>query len=143
MKQFNLKNNELVAVHNAVFNIEVSNTKVNRGKFKLLKLIEKKIKEKDDDRKAILVQYSEKDGDGEAIIENESYTLIEETKAEALEALKDLEEESVAVVYGEYANNIKPYMEFLDSYEGQLDGTVGQGVFLLQEAYEQTLEEEK
>ena len=143
MKQFNLKNNELVAVHNAVFNIEVSNTKINRGKFKLLKLLEKKIKEKDADRKAILEKYSEKDKDGKAVIDNESYTLIEETKAEAVEALNELETESVAVVYGEYANNIKPYMDFLDSYEGQVDGTVGQGIFLLQEAYEQTLGEGK
>lgn len=143
MKQFNLANNELALVHDAVFSIAPSNTKINRGKFNLLKLIKKKLDELNTDRADILKKYSNKDEDGEPIIIDNRYDLVEETEKEAYKELDELGKEKVTIVYGEYANRIKDYMDFLDSYEGNLEGNVGQGIFVLQEAYETSLEGEE
>lgn len=137
-QQFDLKNAELSMVYNAVYDIPVVNSKTNRGKFKLLTLIKKKVDEYQDDLDKILQKYALKDAEGNFLPgqNGKKYKIPEDTK-EADEELKELQKETVTIVYGEYSNRIKDIVDFLDSYEGQLDGKTGEGIYTLLEAIEE------
>ena len=143
MKQFKLQNKNLASVHNAVYNIPTNTQKVNRGKFKLLDLIHKKIKEWDADREEIFKAFGKKDEEGNYIPNgNEAYTFDESDNKEIRKQLDELADENVTIVYGEYSNRIKDIIEYLENYEGHIDGETGHGLYLLLEAYEENTEEE-
>lgn len=144
MKQLTLKNKSLANIHNAVYNIPTSNQKINRGKFKLLDLILKKIKEWEADREAIFKEFGKQDEEGNYIPNgNDKYTFDAEDTKEINQQLDELLEEEATIVYGEYANRIKDIMDYLENYEGQIDGQTGQGLYELLEAYDANIEEVK
>lgn len=144
MKQLTLKNKSLANIHNAVYNIPTSNQKINRGKFKLLDLILKKIKEWEADREAIFQEFGKKDDEGNYIPNgDDKYTFETKDTKEINRQLDELLEEEATIVYGEYTNRIKDIMEYLENYEGQIDGQTGQGLYELLETYDANNEEEK
>lgn len=139
MKEFYLSNKDLVPVYNAVYSIPTKNSKINRSKFKLLSLIDKKIKEHEQDRKTILEKYAKKNEDGEPEkVENGGYKIEKENIETCGDEVIELGDEKVTIVYGEYASRVKDIMDYLDNYEGELDGDTGKGMYVLLEAYEQT-----
>lgn len=143
-QQFELQNNELTMIYNAVYNTPVSNSKINRGKFKLLSCIKKKVDEYQEDIDQILQKYALKDENGEFLPgENGNKYRMPKKTPEADEELKVLQEERVKIVYGEYSNRIKDIISYLDAYEGTLDGNTGEGIYTLLEAIEQAESEEK
>ena len=144
MKQITLTNNMLVAIYNSVYVIPTNSTevynssKLNRSKNKLLELIDKKMNELEHDRVEILKEFADKNENGEPI-ENEdgTYKLNKSNDREANEQVKVLLEEDVCINYGEYSSRIKEFMEYLDNYDGELDGRTGQAVYWLLEAYDE------
>ena len=129
-----LKNKELTGVYNALRNIKVYTSKMNRKKFKLMNCIKAKIDELGEDQKRILEDYSVKDDDGKAIVKDGSYD-IKDTEG-VQKDINELADEVVTINFGEHADAVSEFMSYLENYEGELDGPTGEGIFILQEAYE-------
>lgn len=144
-QKMQLANKYLVTIYNSVFGIKVPNSKTNTAKFKLLKLIENKTNEYQEDNQRVLAEFAVKDDAGEAKKNDDgSFVMPElgtEERRQANTAVTELADELVTIEYGEYSNRIKEIMDYLANYEGELDGNAGQGLFLLLDAYEESKEE--
>ncbi len=116
--------------------------KTNRAKHKLLKLINKKFEEYAEDEKLLIETHAEKDADGEPIkLDGGNYKIDKANTKQAQKEINELGDMKAVIVYGEFALDIKPAIEYILNYEGHIDAKMGQGLFDLIEAYEK--EEEK
>lgn len=144
MKQFTLQNRQLIIVGEALRDLPTNDFKTNRAKHKLLKLINKKFEEYAEDEKILVESHAEKDSDGEPIkLENGNYKIAKEKTKLAQKEINELGDMEAVIVYGEFALDIKPAIDYILNYEGHIDAKMGQGLFDLIEAYEKSLEEEK
>lgn len=142
MKQFTLQNRQLIIVGEALRDLPTNDFKTNRAKHKLLKLINKKFEEYAEDEKILVESHAEKDSDGEPIkLENGNYKIAKEKTKLAQKEINELGDMDAVIVYGEFALDIKPAIDYILNYEGHIDAKMGQGLFDLIEAYEK--EEEK
>lgn len=142
MKQeFTIKNRDLETVLAGVYSVNAPNTKINRAKFRLLKLIQRKAQELEEEQDQILTKYAEKDDQGEPIHGegNMKFKLPndKETEFNINAELKELSEEVSVLAYGEYSTKIQKFMDYLEVYEEVLKGREAEGIFILQEAYEE------
>lgn len=144
MKQFTLQNRQLIIVGEALRDLPTNDFKTNRAKHKLLKLINKKFEEYAEDEKILVESHAEKDADGEPIkLENGNYKIAKEKTKLAQKEINELGDMEAVIIYGEFALDIKPAIDYILNYEGHIDAKMGQGLFDLIEAYENSLEEEK
>lgn len=142
MKQFTLQNRQLIIVGEALRDLPTNDFKTNRAKHKLLKLINKKFEEYAEDEKLLIETHAEKDSDGEPIkLENGNYKIAKEKTKLAQKEINELGDMDAVIIYGEFALDIKPAIDYILNYEGHIDAKMGQGLFDLIEAYEK--EEEK
>lgn len=142
MKQFTLQNRQLIIVGEALRDLPTNDFKTNRAKHKLLKLINKKFEEYAEDEKILVESHAEKDSDGEPIkLENGNYKIAKEKTKLAQKEINELGDMEAVIIYGEFALDIKPAIDYILNYEGHIDAKMGQGLFDLIEAYEK--EEEK
>lgn len=141
-----IKNSNLEAVLAGVYNVTVPNTKINRAKFRLLKLIQRKAQELEEEQDEILIKYAIKDSNGEPLQGegNIKFKLPDDKEIEAKinAELSELSQEVSVLNYGEYSTKIDDFMIYLDDYEEKLNGREAEGIFLLQEAYEEGLDAE-
>ena len=144
MKQFTLQNRQLIIVGEALRDLPTTDFKTNRAKHKLLKLVNKKFEEYAEDEKILVESHAEKDSDGEPIkLENGNYKIAKEKTKLAQKEINELGDMDAVIVYGEFALDIKPAIDYILNYEGHIDAKMGQGLFDLIEVYENSLEEEK
>ena len=144
MKQFTLQNRQLIIVGEALRDLPTNDFKTNRAKHKLLKLINKKFEEYAEDEKVLIETHAEKDADGEPIkLENGNYKIAKEKTKLAQKEINELGNMDAVIIYGEFALDIKPAIDYILNYEGHIDAKMGQGLFDLIEAYEKSLEGEK
>lgn len=142
MKQFTLQNRQLIIVGEALRDLPTNDFKTNRAKHKLLKLINKKFEEYAEDEKILVESHAEKDSDGEPIkLENGNYKIAKEKTKLAQKEINELGDMDAVIIYGEFALDVKPAIDYILNYEGHIDAKMGQGLFDLIEAYEK--EEEK
>ena len=142
MKQFTLQNRQLIIVGEALRDLPTNDFKTNRAKHKLLKLINKKFEEYAEDEKILVESHAEKNADGEPIkLENGNYKIAKEKTKLAQKEINELGDMEAVIIYGEFALDIKPAIDYILNYEGHIDAKMGQGLFDLIEAYEK--EEEK
>jgi seryl-tRNA synthetase len=89
--------------------------KVARLRNKLVKKLTEIVKETDEERIELCKEHSDKDKNGEAIVNDNQYQVQD---LEALNAdLQELYAEEVAIEVGEYSNNFEPLFEHLESDE--------------------------
>jgi seryl-tRNA synthetase len=89
--------------------------KVARLRNKLVKKLTEIVKETDEERIELCKEHSDKDENGEAIVNDGRYQVKD---LEALNAdLQELYAEEVAIEVGEYSNNFEPLFEHLESDE--------------------------
>jgi len=141
MSELKIKNSDLEAVLVGAYSVAAPNTKINRAKFRLLKLIQRKAEELEEEQDQILTKYAEKDSNGEPIPGegNMKFKLPEDkvTTDKINLELKELSDEFSVLVYGEYSIKIQEFMNYLEDYEETLKGREAEGIFILQEAYEE------
>ena len=112
----------------------------------LLKLVNKKFEEYAEDEKILIETHAEKDADGEPIkLDGGNYKIDKANTKQAQKEINELGDMEAVIVYGEFALDIKPAIDYILNYEGHIDAKMGQGLFDLIEAYElsQQTEEEK
>ena len=129
-----LKNKELTGIYNALRSIKTYTSKMNRKKFKLMSCLKAKIDELTEDQKRILESYSAKDEDGKAITKDGKYDIKDTDGVQ--NDINELADEVVTIDFGEHTDAVQEFMSYMDDYEGELDGPTGEGIFILQEAYE-------
>lgn len=119
-KLIEFKNGELVAVGNFLAQAKLKG-KASRGRTKLIKLIEDKNKEYNEERDTVRDPYFQVDEKGEKIIKDNKYVLKDESKGKELDKeLADLAEETVGIEFTEYNEKIKALYDALDNYNYEL-----------------------
>lgn len=137
MKQLEINKGMLAHCHNFLFKLVVPTSKINRKKYNLMDLLEKKVKEVNQEEKLIWEELAEKNEEGKPEIDiNSNYVLSPENKIKATQELTELYEEKVIMNYGEYVKNIDEIMAYLDDYEGEISGHDGNALNVLLMAYE-------
>lgn len=137
MKQLEINKGMLAPCYNFLYNLKVPSSKINRKKYNLMDLLEKKVKEVNKEEKLIWEELAEKNEKGEPEIDlNSNYVLSPENKIKASQDLTELYDEKVVMSYGEYVKNIDEIMAYLDDYEGDISGHDGNALNVLLNAYE-------
>ena len=121
--------------------------KVARLRNKLVKKLTEIVKETDEERIELCKEHSDKDENGEAIVNDGRYQVQD---LEALNAdLQELYMEEVAIEVGEYSNNFETLFEHLESdafdypLSGQDDACYNRLLDIWEDAMEQTEEGDK
>ncbi|UJF15055.1 DUF1617 family protein [Jeotgalibaca sp. MA1X17-3] len=97
----------------------VLKNKISRLRNKLIKNLSTITQELEEERVELVKEHSEKDEQGEPIIENEQYKVFD---MEALnEQVQELFAEEVAIETGEYSSNFQPLFEHLDSEDFDME----------------------
>lgn len=136
------KNNELVNVANFLVSIPLK-SKASRARTALVQKLSLKNDEFRKFQKELLEKYAQKDDSGELIKdENGSYPWIQETKAEAVEALTELNNEEVYINIEEYRPNMKLLSLALDDLDVALSGQEAVAYNLLMDQLEEESEED-
>ncbi|WP_270264768.1 DUF1617 family protein [Lactococcus formosensis] len=136
------KNNELVNVANFLVSIPLK-SKASRARTALVQKMSLKNDEFRRFQKELLEKYAQKDDSGELIKdENGSYPWIQETKAEAVEALTELNNEEVYINIEEYRPNMKLLSLALDDLDVALSGQEAVAYNLLMDQLEEESEED-
>ncbi|MDN7144451.1 DUF1617 family protein [Liquorilactobacillus mali] len=119
-KLIEFKNGELVAVGNFLAQAKLKG-KASRGRTKLIKLIEDKNKEYNEERDTVRDPYFQVDEKGEKIVKDNKYILKDESKGKELDKeLADLAEETVGIEFTEYNEKIKALYDALNNYNYEL-----------------------
>lgn len=141
-KLLKFKNNELVNVANFLVSIPLK-SKASRARTALVQKLSLKNDEFRKFQKELLEKYAQKDDSGELIQdENGSYPWIKETKAEAVEALTELNNEEVYINIEEYRPNMKLLILALDNLDMELSGQEAVAYNLLMDQLEEESEED-
>lgn len=141
-KLLKFKNNELVNVANFLVSIPLK-SKASRARTALVQKLSLKNDEFRKFQEELLEKYAQKDESGELIQdENGSYPWIKETKAEAVEALTELNNEEVYINIEEYRPNMKLLSLALDNLDMELSGQEAVAYNLLMDQLEEESEED-
>lgn len=119
-KLIEFENGELVAVGNFLAQAKLKG-KASRGRTKLIKLIEEKNKEYNEERDTVRDPYFQVDEKGEKIVKDNKYILKDESKGKELDKeLADLAKETVGIEFTEYNEKIKALYDALNNYNYEL-----------------------
>lgn len=150
MKKLTIKNKDLVPVFAFLQSLNLKG-KATRGRTQLLKRVEEKSKEFNEELTEINTLYFKKDEDDEFIVNNGVYEFIDKKKKkEANEKVKELHEEEVEILFGEYSTKLEYLFVALQAIEEEeeqysnieFSGQEAYGFNELMEAYERNEEEQ-
>ncbi|MFT8882666.1 MAG: DUF1617 family protein [Liquorilactobacillus hordei] len=141
-KLIEFKNGELVAVGNFLAQAKLKG-KASRGRTKLIKLIEEKNKEYNEERDTIRDPYFQVDEKGEKIVKDNNYVLKDTSKGKDLDKeLADLAEEIVGIEFTEYSEKFKALYDALNNYNYELSDTNAVIYDLILDKFEKNFEKE-
>lgn len=121
--------------------------KASRGRSKLLKRLEEKDKELQENRNEIRKEYFEVDENGEFKIDEDGTNLIflesvtEEDKKILTDSLLDLDKEPFEITFTEYSTQYEALFKALDNLDEELSGNKALAYDELMTAYENNKEE--
>ncbi|EJF01098.1 DUF1617 family protein [Liquorilactobacillus mali] len=141
-KLIEFENGELVAIGNFLAQAKLKG-KASRGRTKLIKLIEDKNKEYNEERDTVRDPYFQVDEKGEKIVKDNKYVLKDTSKGKELDKeLADLAEETVGIEFTEYNEKIKALYDALDNYNYELSNADAVIYDLLLDKLEENYEKE-
>jgi hypothetical protein len=144
MKQLKLQNKYIQSLYMLLNNYEWKGSKQTRAVRKLKRLLERKHKELQEDKKEIVKQYVRLTENGEIYFdENDTWETLPGKKQQLNKELEELSEEVATLEYGEYVNDISKVYEILDKSETKFSGQEADALVEFLEAYEDSKEEEK
>lgn len=121
--QLEFQNGELNPYINYLQNLELK-AKASRGRTKLIKLLDAKVKEFNDDFQAIRNEFFQKDNNGKFIEDKDKNLIVKDglTKDDAQKAADELSKEKAIVIIDEYLEQIKAMYDALNDYEQAFEG---------------------
>ena len=137
-----IKYKELETLYNVLTKSVFKNMKANRGKAKLLKMLETKDNEYVEFRKDILKNYTELDEKGELKVdENNNFKLLDNVNIEQLnQDIQELDNENVIFDNTEYTERINDFMKALSESDLEYNN---QEILLIDKILEQFEVKEK
>lgn len=119
-KTIKLQNADLVPVGNFLGKLKLKK-KASRGRTKLIKLLEAKNKEYNEDREEVRDPYFEHNEKGDRVTKDNAYVLKDSTKgADLNKELVDLAKEDAVIEFTEYSDKFRALYDALNSYEYEL-----------------------
>jgi hypothetical protein len=119
-KTIKLQNADLVPVGNFLGKLKLKK-KASRGRTKLIKLLEAKNKEYNEDREEVRDPYFEHNEKGDRVTKDNAYVLKDPTKgADLNKELVDLAKEDAVIEFTEYSDKFRALYDALNSYEYEL-----------------------
>ncbi|MFT9003804.1 MAG: DUF1617 family protein [Liquorilactobacillus hordei] len=141
-KLIEFENGELVAVGNFLAQSKLKG-KASRGRTKLIKLIEEKNKEYNEERDTVRDPYFQVDDNGEKIVKDNKYVLKDTSKGKDLDKeLADLAKETVGIEFTEYNEKIKALYDDLNNYNYELSDADAVIYDLILDKFEENYEKE-
>lgn len=130
--QIKFKNADLQGTYDFLNHLKISGAAVNRARYQIVKLIEAKLKEFSESRKALIDMYANKGDDDKPLIKDGYYQLSADSKDDYNREYRQLLSESAMITIDDYVDKFKTLYEFLTKYNEELDGTDGYayGAFL-------------
>lgn len=135
-----LQGKYLAPIDQLLFDLKLKNRKDSRSRTKLKKLIVRKLKEFEEDRKTLIEAYAEKDEEGNPKVnEQGSYLFPSGLPKKLKEELDELGDELVIIEGGEYVNHITGMKKVLENEEIdiELSGSEADAYDHLLDAYEE------
>ena len=114
MKKLVFKKEEVQPLMNFLATVKLKN-KNSRLRNKLNKKFGEVVTELDEDRVALCKEYSEKDDNGEPVVVDGEYKILDTSSLN--EQIVELFTEEVYIEVGEYSSNFEPLFAYLDSEE--------------------------
>lgn len=119
-KTIKLQNADLVPVGNFLGKLKLKG-KASRGRTKLIKLLEAKNKEYNEDREEVRDPYFEHDDKGKRVTKDNAYVLKDPTKgADLNKELVDLAKEDAVIEFTEYSDKFRALYDALNAYSYEL-----------------------
>lgn len=141
-KTIELKNADLVPTGNFLAGLKLKG-KASRGRTKLIKLLEAKNKEYNEDREEIRDPYFLHDDKGSRVTKDNKYVLKDETKgADLNKELADLAKEKAVIEFTEYSEKLQALYEALANYDYELSNTDAVVYDLVMDELENNFEKE-
>lgn len=121
--QLEFQNGELNPYINFLQNLELK-AKASRGRTKLIRLLDAKVKEFNDDFQAIRNEFFQKDDNGKFIQDKDKNLIVKDglTKDDAQKAADELSKEKAIVIIDEYLEQIQAMYDALNDYEQTFEG---------------------
>lgn len=139
-KLIEFKNGELVAVGNFLAQAKLKG-KASRGRTKLIRLIEEKNKEYNEERDSVRDPYFQVDDKGEKIVKDNKYVLKDVSKGKELDKeLADLAAETVGIEFTEYSEKFKALYEELNNYGYELSNADAEFYDMILDKFDKSFE---
>lgn len=120
-KELKIKNTDLVPTINFITELHLKKAPA-RGGSKLVKLLEEKLKDFNEDAKQLRDPYVKKDGD-EPVVKNNLFVFkTEEDKKECDKEFQALSEEEAIITLNEFSNKIEAFYKALEDSEESFTG---------------------
>ncbi|WP_077621576.1 DUF1617 family protein [Sediminibacillus massiliensis] len=142
--QLKFKNYQLVSVQRFLYHMNFKKSKQTRARTKLIKLLDKKINEYQEDVKELIEKHGERDM-GQLVEAKEGGYVLENKRAFEVDS-KELSEEEVIIEGGEYVNNFKVLYDAIDAieeFDNGLEGQEADGYDTLMDAFEAAIKKDE
>ena len=128
-----IQNIYLVHVFNLMHGLKLKG-EYSRARSKFKKLLERKMKEYQEEMDEVVRQYAKLDDDGNPIVTDEKYTILD-VKGYQKE-LAEVQEEYAVIDYSEFTSQISTVEAILNSLEDELEGDIAEAYDHLLDAFE-------
>lgn len=135
--RLNFKNHELIPVQKFLYNLTLKKAKPSRSRSKLVKKLDEKIKEYQEDVQDLINLHSEKDENGEPVVhEGGGYRIVNRPNFDKDQ--EELNNEEVVIECGEYANNFTVLYNTVNEIEDiELSGQEAEGYDIFLDRFEE------
>lgn len=120
--ELKLQNKDIIPFLSLLNNIKVKSMKANRGRAKIIKKLQEKLEDYNNDETDILKEYVEVDSDGNMIRDENGGLKAKDISKnkEVNELLKELMNEQISIIGGEYSNRYSDFLDYLSNYDEEL-----------------------
>lgn len=116
------KNSELEEIVSFVQSLKIKGAKLNRSRFRLVKLIQAKRQELEEERLELAKDYANLDDKGNAVIIDGRIDIIEDKQLDFNREQVELYKEDAVIDLDEHRQSLQQFYGFLNEYDEELDG---------------------
>lgn len=120
--QLRFKNAELDKMINFIQSLTLSGAQANRGRFRLIKLLQAKTTELVDERMEIAKAYTKLDSDGNPVLHNFKFDVLPDKKNEFNKSQQELLTSDAEINVDEYKQSLSAFYTALNNYDEKIDG---------------------
>lgn len=128
-----IQNIYLVHVYNLLHGLKLKGQQ-SRARSKFMKLLERKMKEYQEEMDEIVKRYAKLDDEGNPIVNDEKYTILDVPGY--TKELKEVQEEFATIDYSEFTSQVSTVESIMNGLEDELEGDTAEAYDHLLDAFE-------